>query len=47
MPNLVPTDIIGLFIGKNNTADGLYTIYTGEDDYKKIGIVKAYNNQEY
>lgn len=44
--SIIPTDIIGLFIGKNNSIDGLYTIYTGEDDYKKLGIVQSFNMQD-
>ncbi|CAF0927586.1 unnamed protein product [Brachionus calyciflorus] len=45
LPNLVPTDTVGLFIDKNNTFDGLYTIYTGADDYNKVGLVEKYNRQ--
>ncbi len=40
---IVPSDIVGLFIGKNNTVDGVYTVNTGEDDYKNVGQVERYN----
>ena len=42
-PDLLPSDEIGLFQGKNNTVDGRYTVLTGVDDYKKIGIVESWN----
>ena len=47
VPSLVPTDVVGLFIGKNDTYDGLYTIFTGEDSYKNVGVVQHFNQQRY
>lgn len=46
-PSMVPTEIVGLFIGKNNTVDGTFTVNTGETDYKKTGIVETYNYEKY
>jgi len=42
-PSLVPSEKVGLFIGKNNTVDGSFTVNTGEADYKKVGYVENYN----
>lgn len=42
---LVPSDIVGLFIERNNTVDGIYTVNTGVDDYTKVGKVEYYNYQ--
>ncbi len=41
--NLVPSDRVGLFIDKNNTVDGVYTVNTGGDNYKNVGQVERYN----
>lgn len=43
-PKLMPSDIVGLFTGKNDTIDGTYTIYTGADQYEKVGLVERYNH---
>jgi len=41
--DFVPSDQVGLFIGKNNTLDGQYTIYTAEDDASKLGVIERFN----
>ena len=46
-PSLVPSEKVGLFIGKNNTVDGSFTVNTGEADYKKVGYVENYNFERY
>ena len=43
--NLVPTEYVGLFYGKNDTVDGLYTMHTGLDDYHKVGVIERFNYQ--
>ncbi|KAJ8303565.1 hypothetical protein KUTeg_019961 [Tegillarca granosa] len=42
-PDWFYTDFIGYFINKNNTNDGVYTIYTGEKDITKLGFIDKYN----
>ncbi|KAL3859117.1 hypothetical protein ACJMK2_009349 [Sinanodonta woodiana] len=42
-PEWFYTDIIGYFINKNDTDDGIYTIYTGEKDISLLGVIDKYN----
>ena len=44
---MVPTYVVGLFIGKNDTIDGYYNADTGEKDYNNLGVIKSYNGQTY
>ncbi|XP_041376213.1 lysosome membrane protein 2-like [Gigantopelta aegis] len=41
------TDYVGYFINKNNTDDGLYTVFTGENDINKLGVINKYNGSSY
>ncbi|XP_076446442.1 scavenger receptor class B member 1-like [Babylonia areolata] len=38
------TGIFGYYMGKNNTDDGLYTVYTGTDDLSKFLIIDKWNH---
>ncbi|XP_022343288.2 lysosome membrane protein 2-like isoform X2 [Crassostrea virginica] len=46
-PDWFYTDIAGYFINKNATNDGVYTIFTGEDDITKLGHIDQYNGSKY
>ncbi|KAL5021180.1 hypothetical protein ScPMuIL_000335 [Solemya velum] len=37
------SDIVGYFINKNDTDDGVYTVFTGETDINKVGVINRYN----
>lgn len=38
--------IFSWLYGKNDTDDGLFTIYTGSDDQTKTGMIKKWNDEE-
>ena len=40
---LVPSPMVGLFYGKNDSIDGTYTMFTGADDYRNTGIIQLFN----
>ncbi|XP_060583637.1 lysosome membrane protein 2-like [Ruditapes philippinarum] len=42
-PDWFYTDYIGFFMNKNNTDDGVYTVYTGADDINQLGVIDRYN----
>jgi hypothetical protein len=44
--NLIPSEYVGLFYGKNDTYEGVYTIYNGADDVNKLGVIEKFNFQE-
>ncbi len=44
--NLIPSEYVGLFYGKNDTYEGVYTIYSGADDVSKLGVIEKFNFQE-
>ncbi|XP_062618406.1 lysosome membrane protein 2-like isoform X1 [Saccostrea cucullata] len=46
-PDWFYTDIAGYFINKNATNDGVYTIFTGENDITKLGHIDQYNGSRY
>lgn len=46
-PDWFYTDSIGYFMNKNNTNDGVYTVYTGAKDINKLGIIDKYNGTSY
>ncbi|XP_060067923.1 scavenger receptor class B member 1-like, partial [Ylistrum balloti] len=41
------TDVIGYFMNKNATNDGIYTIYTGETDIQYLGGIDRYNGSRH
>ena len=41
------TDIVGVLAGKNNSYDGVFTIFTGEDDISKLGQIDRFNGSQY
>lgn len=41
----LPYDQFGLFYGKNGTAPDLYTIFTGEGDVTKYGMLDVWNGK--
>lgn len=43
---LIPTDTIGFFINQNDSLANLYTIYTGEDDARRTGLVEKWNHKK-
>jgi hypothetical protein len=45
--NLIPSEYVGFFYGKNNTIDGTYTVFTGADDVSKLGVIQRFNYTEY
>eukprot|EP00057_Strongylocentrotus_purpuratus_P027008 XP_011681482.1 PREDICTED: lysosome membrane protein 2 isoform X2 [Strongylocentrotus purpuratus] len=45
-PDLVSTDIFGFFAGKNNSNDGVYTVYTGETDSKLTNTIDNWQGME-
>ncbi|KAH3855176.1 hypothetical protein DPMN_097738, partial [Dreissena polymorpha] len=46
-PKWFYTDFIGFFMNKNNTNDGVYTVFTGETDIMKLGTIDKYNGSSY
>lgn len=46
-PNWFYTDTIGYFMNKNATNDGVYTIFTGEDNIQFLGGIDRYNGSRY
>ena len=42
-PSRFYTNVLGIFAGKNNTDDGVYTIFTGEIDISRLGVITRYN----
>jgi len=43
MPDTFYTDYVGILMNKNNTEDGLYTVFTGKNDVSKTGHIDKYN----
>ncbi|CAG2214867.1 CD36L2 [Mytilus edulis] len=46
-PQWFYTDFVGYFMNKNNTDDGVYTIFTGEKDITMLGMIDKYNGSSY
>ncbi|XP_064640909.1 lysosome membrane protein 2-like [Lineus longissimus] len=46
-PDWIYTSFIGVFSNKNHTADGVYTIYTGETDTLKLGVIDKFNGSSH
>ncbi|XP_052815897.1 lysosome membrane protein 2-like [Mya arenaria] len=46
-PDWFYTDYIGFFMNKNATNDGVYTVYTGESDISKLGVIDKYNGSSH
>ncbi|XP_077864537.1 lysosome membrane protein 2-like [Saccoglossus kowalevskii] len=42
-PDQVPSDVFGIFMNKNNSNDGVYTVFTGETDIKKLNQIDMWN----
>ncbi|KAK3591350.1 hypothetical protein CHS0354_040311 [Potamilus streckersoni] len=42
-PEWFYTAIVGYFTNKNDTDDGVYTVYTGERDINLLGVIDKYN----
>ncbi|ESO96893.1 hypothetical protein LOTGIDRAFT_159641 [Lottia gigantea] len=47
LPFLIYTDFIGYFMNKNNTDDGVYTVYTGKHNIDLLGTIDRYNGSKY
>ncbi|XP_043822192.1 platelet glycoprotein 4 [Dromiciops gliroides] len=45
VPNPVDTTV-GLFYPYNNTADGVYKVYSGKDDISKVAIIDSYKDSK-
>lgn len=43
--NLTIPDEFGIFYGKNDTDDGVYTINAGAEDLSKLGVIKSWNGK--
>lgn len=43
IPDWFYSDFVGVLAGKNNTDDGVYTVFTGEKDMTKLGVIDKYN----
>lgn len=41
--DLIPSEYVGLFMDKNNTYEGTYTVFTGADDVNKLGVIERFN----
>ncbi|XP_077984532.1 lysosome membrane protein 2-like [Glandiceps talaboti] len=41
--SIVPSPDFGLFLGKNNSDDGEYTVFTGKKDINKLNIIDRWN----
>ncbi|KAL4234338.1 Scavenger receptor class B [Mactra antiquata] len=46
-PEWFYTDIIGFFMNKNDTDDGVYNVFTGEKDIDQLGVIDRYNGTKY
>ncbi|KAL8592979.1 hypothetical protein ACOMHN_017909 [Nucella lapillus] len=46
-PGWFYTDFVGYFINKNDTDDGLYTVFTGDKNIKYLGVIDRYNGSRY
>lgn len=46
-PKWFYTDIIGYFINKNDTDDGVYTVNTGAKEISTLGVIDKYNGSSY
>ncbi|KAK7481721.1 hypothetical protein BaRGS_00027094 [Batillaria attramentaria] len=46
-PDWFYTDYVGYFINKNDTDDGLYTVFTGKNDISNLGQIDMYNGSRY
>ncbi|KAH9515608.1 Scavenger receptor class B member 1 [Bulinus truncatus] len=47
VPSWFQTTVIGYFIRKNSTDDGLYTVYTGATDSSLVGKISRYNGESF
>lgn len=45
--NITIPDEFGIFYGKNNTDDGVYTIYSGTENLSRLGKIKSWNGKSY
>ncbi|XP_076351833.1 lysosome membrane protein 2-like isoform X1 [Tachypleus tridentatus] len=45
IPTILPNNTFGVFYGKNNSDDGIYSIYTGSRGVKHFGLVETWRNQ--
>nr|XP_037284790.1 lysosome membrane protein 2-like [Rhipicephalus microplus] len=46
LENPLKNNTFGLFFGRNNSHDGLYSVYTGEDSPTKFAKLEQWNNQK-
>ncbi|CAF4535928.1 unnamed protein product [Rotaria sp. Silwood1] len=44
---LIPDDHFGYFYGRNATDDGLYTVFTGENDINRLNYIDKWNGGSY
>ncbi|KAI0227214.1 Lysosome membrane protein 2 [Lamellibrachia satsuma] len=47
LPGWFYTDTVGFLAGKNDTDDGVYTVFTGERDITRLGYIDKYNGSKY
>ncbi|CAF3865416.1 unnamed protein product [Rotaria sordida] len=45
--SLIPDDHFGYFYGRNATDDGLYTVFTGENDINRLNYINKWNGGSY
>lgn len=44
VPEILPNNTFGFLYGKNNSGDGIFSVYTGEDDIAKYSQIATWNN---
>ncbi|XP_054721592.1 lysosome membrane protein 2-like [Uloborus diversus] len=44
VPEILPNNTFGFLYGKNNSGDGVFTVYTGVDDIAKYSQIVQWNN---
>nr|XP_054754020.1 lysosome membrane protein 2-like [Lytechinus pictus] len=45
-PDMVVTDEFGIYVGKNNSSDGIYTVYDGVRNYTKTNEIERWNGKD-
>lgn len=44
VPEILPNNTFGYLYGKNNSGDGIFTVFTGKDDIAKYSQIVTWNN---
>ncbi|KFM67984.1 Lysosome membrane protein 2, partial [Stegodyphus mimosarum] len=44
VPQILPNNTFGFLYGKNNSGDGIFSVFTGEDDIAKYSQIVRWNN---